>query len=75
MLKFISTVLVFRMKFFAIFAFAFLAISASADDEWDNVDWSTVIPRTEVPGFWDGRIIKPAFYPGDQDRSGRIVGG
>jgi TRAP-type C4-dicarboxylate transport system permease small subunit len=61
------------MKFFAIFTFAILAISASA--EWEEIDWSSVIPRTEVPGFWDGRAIRPAFYPGDQTRSGRIVGG
>jgi hypothetical protein len=62
------------MKSFGIFLLACLAITASAD-EWDNIDWSSVIPRTEVPGFWDGRIIKPAFYPGDQTRTGRIVGG
>lgn len=53
--------------------FVLLAVSAFAEEaNWD-IDWSTVVPRTEVPGFWDGRDIKPAFYPGS--RNGRIVGG
>ena len=34
-----------------------------------------VLPVTDMPGFWDGREIRPAVYPGDQTRTGRIVGG
>lgn len=62
------------MKLVVAAVFAFLAVSAFAEEDWE-VDWTTVVPRTDVPGFWDGRDIKPAFYPGDQTRTGRIVGG
>jgi hypothetical protein len=56
---------------------ACLAVAAFADfePEWQEIDWKNVVPVTDMPGFWDGRDIKPAFYPGDQTRSGRIVGG
>jgi len=44
--------------------------------DWIEIDWSNVVPRTEMPGFWDGRDFDPAFYAvTDEDRSGRIVGG
>jgi len=60
---------------FAAICLVLLAFSAHAvEDEW-GIDWATVVPRTDVPGFWDGREIKPAFYPGDMARTGRIVGG
>jgi secreted trypsin-like serine protease len=55
------------MKLIVAAIFAFLAVSAFAED----IDWSTVVPRTEVPGFWDGRAIKP----NTNVRTGRIVGG
>lgn len=66
----------FTMKLIVL-ALATLAISltSASTDEWEEIDWSTVIPRTEAPGFWDDRVIRPAFYPGDQTRTGRIVGG
>jgi len=56
---------------------ALLAVSAHAEDQsqWEEIDWSNVVPVTDMPGFWDGRDIRPAFYPNDQTRSGRIVGG
>lgn len=63
------------MKLIATVVFVFLAVSALAEEENWKIDWSTVVPRTDVPGFWDGRDIKPSFYPRDQTRSGRIVGG
>lgn len=64
------------MKLLVAAVFALLAVSAYAEEEnWGEIDMSTVIPRVDVPGFWDGRDIKPAFYPGDQTRTGRIVGG
>jgi len=44
--------------------------------DWVEIDWSNVVPRTEMPGFWDGRDFDPAFYAvSDEDRAGRIVGG
>lgn len=63
------------MKLIVAAIFALMAVSAFAEDNYDNIDWSTVLPVTDMPGFWDGREIKPAFYPGDQTRTGRIVGG
>ena len=61
------------MKLLVAVVFACLAVSALAEVEenWE-IDWSTVVPMTETPGFWDERDIKPVFYPG---RNGRIVGG
>lgn len=63
------------MKLLVAVIFAFLAISTYANEDNWEIDWSTVMPLTETPGFWDGRDIKPAFYPGDMTRTGRIVGG
>lgn len=63
------------MKLLVSVIFAFLAATAYADEDNWEIDWSTVMPMTETPGFWDGRDIKPAFYPGDMSRTGRIVGG
>lgn len=64
------------MKLIVAALFAVLAVSAFAEDmeNWE-IDWSTVVPVQDMPGFWDGREIRPAFYPGDQTRTGRIVGG
>lgn len=63
------------MKLLVVALFAVLAASAAAEDNYDNIDWSKVLPVQDMPGFWDGREIRPAFYPGDQTRTGRIVGG
>lgn len=60
------------MKLFAAAIFAFFAISAQADDK---IDWSTVVPVTELPGFWDGREVRPVNFRNGKIRSGRIVGG
>lgn len=62
------------MKFVVAIIFASLAFSAFAEENWD-IDWKTVVPRSEIPGFWDGRDVKPAFYPGYKTSAGRIVGG
>ncbi|CAO1360015.1 unnamed protein product [Diamesa serratosioi] len=59
------------MKLLVTIVFAFLAVSAFADDNWE-IDWSTVVPMTETPGFWDGRDFKPVQ---SSVRGGRIVGG
>ena len=62
------------MKLIVAALFALLAVSAHAEDDW-VIDWSTVVPIQETPGFWDGREIKPIFHPSEKTRSGRIVGG
>ena len=64
------------MKLIVAAVFALLAVSAYAEEPaWVEVDWSKVVPVTDMPGFWDGREIRPAVYPGDMTRTGRIVGG
>jgi chymotrypsin len=55
--------------------FAILVASAFADDSWEEIDWSKVVPRTEVPGFWDGKDKSIAGISSGPSRSGRIVGG
>jgi hypothetical protein len=52
-----------------------VAALANVEPEWQEIDWKNVVPVTDMPGFWDGREIRPAFYPGDETRTGRIVGG
>ena len=61
------------MKLIVAAVFALLAVSAYAEEP--EIDWSKVIPISDLPGFWDGREIRPAFYPEDKSRTGRIVGG
>lgn len=62
------------MKLVVATVLAVLLASAAADDaNWD-IDWSKVVPVTDLPGFWDGRIIKP-FSSTTSGQSGRIVGG
>lgn len=60
------------MKLLVACLFAVLAVCAFADVEenWE-IDWSTVVPMQETPGFWDNRNVKPRVFP----RNGRIVGG
>lgn len=57
--------------------FACLAVSAFANVIVDEfyVDWDNVLPVQDMPGFWDGREIRPQVFPGDMTRTGRIVGG
>lgn len=59
------------MKLLVTIVFAFLAVSAFAEDNME-INWATVVPMTETPGFWNGRDIKQVPITG---RSGRIVGG
>jgi hypothetical protein len=63
------------MKLIVAAIFAVLAISAHAEDDWAEIDWSKVVPVTDLPGFWDGRELRPALYSGDKTRASRIVGG
>ena len=60
------------MKLFVAILFAVLAASANAD-EYDDIDWSKVLPVQDMPGWWDGREIKPASKA--ELASARIVGG
>lgn len=68
------------MKLFVAVIFAALAISTLAmpveENDWVDIDWSNVVPIEEIPGFWEGRDVGPAFYEYDQQgRGGRIIGG
>jgi chymotrypsin len=65
------------MKLLVALLFVFLAVSAYAEEEaeWVEIDWSKVVPVTEIPGFWDGREIKAKLFPDTNTRSSRIVGG
>lgn len=64
-----------EVKVFIIFTF--LVTAAATQD--DSIDYSKVIPRQEVPGFWSGRKVQPPVYPKPLHKfdrnSGRIVGG
>lgn len=64
-----------KLLILACLAAAAFATPIAEEPEWVEIDWTKVVPVTDMPGFWDGRDIKPAFYPGDQTRTGRIVGG
>ena len=39
------------MKLITATIFALFAISAQAEENLE-IDWTTVVPRTDVPGFW-----------------------
>lgn len=52
---------------------AVLAASAQAEVNWE-IDWSKVVSRTEMPGFWDNRNVKP-LPTSNLNRNRRIVGG
>lgn len=60
------------MKLFAAVIFALFAILAQAEDV---VDWSRIVPVSELPGFWNGRDVQPVNNQKGKIRSGRIVGG
>lgn len=62
------------MKLLACAIFTILAVSASADKA--EIDWTRVVPRTEIPGFWEARpLFKSVFNSSRFSRNGRIVGG
>jgi chymotrypsin len=60
------------MKLIVALIFIVFTISALAEDNWKNINYDEVVPLDEIPGFWDGRDIRPAV---NQTRSRRIVGG
>lgn len=62
------------MKLLVATVFAFLTVSAFAEEENRKIDWEKVVPRSQVPGFWDGRDIKPVVTVNPR-RIGRVVGG
>lgn len=50
--------------------------SATAAEIFDDIDWPNVLPVRKIPGFWDGREIKPIVNHRDPSiRAARIVGG
>lgn len=62
------------MKLLICAVIGFLAVSAYADNS--EIDWSSVVPRTEIPGFWESRpLLKSIFTSSRFSRNGRIVGG
>ena len=60
------------MKLFVAVLFAVCALAAA--DEYDNIDWSKVVPVQDMPGFWDGREIQPIVV-NPRNRESRVVGG
>lgn len=51
-----------------------LKVAETAPENWE-IDWSKVVPVTEIPGFWDGRDLKQFFTNDNLNRGARIVGG
>jgi secreted trypsin-like serine protease len=52
----------------------FLAVALAVEEP--KIDYSKVLPRQEVPGFWAGRKIRPINdFHHKFDRASRIVGG
>lgn len=66
-----------EIKALIIITFFIGTTTSSAEDT--IIDYSKVIPRTEIPGFWDGRLIAPILleksFHHKFDRNERIVGG
>lgn len=63
-----------KLLILAIFAIAAASAVENFDGpEWQPIDWSNVIPATEVPGFWDETVFAQ-LYP-KASRTRRIVGG
>jgi hypothetical protein len=63
-----------KLLLIAVVLFATSAL-AEYEVDWDNIDWSTVVPREDEPGFWDK--VDPDLRPkpvGPRYR-GRIRGG
>ena len=61
------------MKLIVVVLLTIFSAVVSAN-EYDNIDWTKVIPIQELPGFWDNREIKPVVV-NSRDRSSRITGG
>lgn len=62
------------MKLLVVAIFAILAVSAFAEDNWE-IDYSKVVPVTDLPGFWDGREALKPLVSSNFNRNRRIVGG
>lgn len=62
------------MKSLLVFvAFSIVAINAIPTQSY--IDWSNVVPITELPGFWDGRDVQLTSILNQQTKNRRIVGG
>lgn len=63
------------MKATSLIILAIATAIVTANDD-SMIDYSKVIPRQEVPGFWNGRKIQPIKnFHHKFDRDSRIVGG
>lgn len=63
-----------KLLIFACLAVAALASPINEEPEWQEIDWTKVVPITDIPGFWDGRDIRPSEFETSK-REPRIVGG
>lgn len=62
------------MKLLVVVTLAVLAVSAFAEDNWE-IDFSKVVPVTDLPGFWVGREAFKPLVSTNFNRDRRIVGG
>lgn len=65
-------------KILTVINLTLIVVALSAADEREEIkfDYSKVLPRTEVPGFWENRKIQPIHeFHQKFDRESRIVGG
>lgn len=63
------------MKIILVFLCSFYFSVQSEDVRYDHIDISKAIPRTQEPGFWEGRDIARVPMMKNYRNSGRIVGG
>lgn len=60
-----------------VLACAFLILfAASANADFEDIDWSKVVPVSELPGYWDSRpALKQSILRSSSGRNARIIGG
>lgn len=63
-----------KLLIFVCLAVATLASPINEDPEWQEIDWTKVVPITDIPGFWDGRDVRPSEFESSK-KEPRIVGG
>lgn len=65
------------MKLFILAIFA-VAVASAVENydgpEYQPIDWSSVVPVHEIPGFWEGTVYEK-FATRPHPRASRIVGG
>jgi hypothetical protein len=58
-----------------IFCVFSIIVAINAIPLQETIDWSNVVPVTELPGFWNDRDVKFTSLIKQQSRNRRIVGG